>query len=251
MVGIVVTVGTGGNVALGAAAGFGTYQVWSTADDVTAELSGGESSADGHLSLVGAAIEGFQGDLSGAEIKMAAVDTVVDGISSFTAAGSIVIMGKASTFLAARGLPYVASRLPGGLAPRIGLGGLQVAPASLSSDAMAAIAIQNTKNSLALRMVSTMGGLTGNQGVASAGHMMNTGFQLGASGALTTREGAEILGHELRNQAFYMVAAPFTGAVAGRFSPTIRTQALIGGVSNFAIEEGRAYVIDGRHLNAL
>jgi hypothetical protein len=251
-VGIGVTIVTGGNFVAGAAAGFGTYALLDTADDVVVKARGGDIAADGHVSLLGLGLDAMTGDASWNDIKIAGVDLVMNGVSSTAVAGGMVKAGTISAQVGGRLVPGLAAQLPGSVATRLGVGGLQSAAPGIASRELAAIAYQNGRQSLAVRMISTSAGVTTFQAVGSASAMVNTTIRLGADGTLLTPEGGQALLHEGQNQSVYVAAAPFVG-LAGGWIPAHRVvgQTALNAGSNFAIEGVRAQVVDGRPMNGM
>jgi hypothetical protein len=239
VVGTAVTIGSGGNIFLGAAAGFGTYQAYDAVDNLVVAERGGDIRRSGHVSIVGLVNEGVHGRLDATEWKMAGVDLVTDAVSSLSFSGGAFLATKASTALAGRVLPRLVSAE-----------GVSVALPSATGEKLALVAGLNAAQSVSVRVLSTAAGGVANQAGQAGGQMVNTAFNLGVEGKLFTEEGREALAKELKNQAFYTVAAaPFGGVTAVLPANQLLRQLGVNIAGNVAQSEGRARLIDGRDMN--
>jgi hypothetical protein len=181
-VGIVATAATGGNVAVGFAAAFGTYELIDAAGDISAVAQGEDMYADGHSSIIGfgmdaANLDGDKGDgwgVSGDHAMAALKDTAIDGLSSISTAGATSAGMRVST--------AVTTRFGTGLGTRIG---------------------------------ATSAGATTGQVVNGAGQIATDATRLTFDGKLFTEEGGQQLLNSAKTQGIYLATAPVTGAVAG------------------------------------
>ncbi|WP_342236729.1 hypothetical protein [Inquilinus sp. OTU3971] len=185
-VGIVATAASGGNVAVGFAAGFGTYELIDAAGDISAVAQGKDMYADGHSSIIGFGMDavgwdGAKGDGAGVSwdhTKATLKDTAIDAVSSISTAGATTAGMKVS---AAVGTRLGATALP----------------------------------NLGARVLATSAGGTAGQVVNGTGQLATDATRLAFDNKLFTAEGGQQMLNSAKTQGIYLATAPVTGAVSG------------------------------------
>ncbi|MFE0755568.1 hypothetical protein ACFW16_16530 [Inquilinus sp. NPDC058860] len=144
--GIIATAATGGNVAAGFAAAYGTYELIDSVGDVADVVQGNDMYADGHTSQVGVlmdavGLDGAKGDGAGISWdhgKAALKDTLLDSVSSISTAGATTAGMRISTALTFKIGGNAPTLMQRGLGTAIGGMGGQVVNGTgqISSDAI-------------------------------------------------------------------------------------------------------------------